>query len=150
MAAIAATSPVLAMTGSGPSYGTALFAAAKMTEAAGVPAAGQDLEEWCHVEQYAYPDAMPVFVIAPPGRSHWRAAGLAVLAREQGRQVIAVTHQEDNGIAAHASAVLPVQGQPREEFSPLLYHLFAGYVGSYLAERLNRLPFHAGPIRAER
>ena len=66
---MAADSPVLVMTGSGPSYGTALFAAAKMTETAGVFAAGQDLEEWCHVERLAYPDAMPVFVIAPPGRS---------------------------------------------------------------------------------
>jgi glucosamine--fructose-6-phosphate aminotransferase (isomerizing) len=57
VAGIAASSPVLIMTGSGPSYGTALFAAAKMTETAGVFAAGQDLEEWCHVECLAYPDA---------------------------------------------------------------------------------------------
>lgn len=41
---------VLTFTGSGPSYGTAQFSAAKMTEGAGVFAAGQDLEEWCHVE----------------------------------------------------------------------------------------------------
>jgi glucosamine--fructose-6-phosphate aminotransferase (isomerizing) len=63
VAGIAAASPALVMTGSGPSYGSALFAAAKMTETAGVFAAGQDLEEWCHVERFAYPDAMPVFVI---------------------------------------------------------------------------------------
>jgi len=143
VAGIAAASPVLVMTGSGPSYGTALFAAAKMTETAGVFAAGQDLEEWCHVESLAYPDAMPVFVIAPPGRSRHRAAALAALARQQGRQVIAVTDAQDTGVAAHASAVLPVQGRTREEFSPLLYHIFAGYVASHLARQLGRLPFQA-------
>jgi glucosamine--fructose-6-phosphate aminotransferase (isomerizing) len=149
VADMAAASPVMVMTGSGPSYGTALFAAAKMTEAAGVFAAGQDLEEWCHVEALAYPDAMPVFVISPPGRSRWRAAGLAATARQQGRQVIAVTQEDDTDITTHAVAMLPVRGRAREEFSPLLYHVFAGCVASYLAQRLNRLPFQADlPPRA--
>lgn len=48
VAAMVADSPLLVMVGSGPNYGTALFSAAKMAEAAGVFAAGQDLEEWCH------------------------------------------------------------------------------------------------------
>jgi glucosamine--fructose-6-phosphate aminotransferase (isomerizing) len=143
VAGMAAGSPVMIMAGSGPSFGTALFSAAKMTEAAGVFAAGQDLEEWCHVESLAYPDAMPVFVIAPPGRSHWRAADVAALARRQGRQVIAVTRDDDTEVTASASVHLPVQGRVREEFSPLLYHVFAGYVASYLAQRLQRLPFQA-------
>ena len=146
VAGMAACSPVLVMTGSGPSYGTALFAAAKMTETAGVFAAGQDLEEWCHVERFAYPDAMPVFVIAPPGRSRQDAATVAATAQRQGRQVIAVTDEDDTNVTAHASAVLPVRGRAREEFSPLLYHVFAGYVASYLAVRLNRLPFQAGQL----
>lgn len=143
VAGTVASSPVLVMAGSGPSYGTALFSAAKMTETAGVFAAGQDLEEWRHVERFAYPDAMPVFVIAPPGRSHQHAAALAETARQQGRQVIAITDEDDTDVAAHATTVLPVRGQAREEFSPLLYHVFADYVASYLAVRLNRLPFQA-------
>jgi glucosamine--fructose-6-phosphate aminotransferase (isomerizing) len=143
VAGLAAASPVIVMTGSGPSYGTALFTAAKMTETAGVFAAGQDLEEWCHVETYASPDAMPVFVIAPPGRTHWRAVGVAEAARQQGRQVITVTHEDDAEVTPHATASLPVRGHAREEFSPLLYHVFAGYVASHLAVRLDRLPFRA-------
>lgn len=146
----AAASPVLVMVGSGPSYGTALFAAAKMTETAGVIAAGQDLEEWCHVEAFAYPDSIPVFVIAPPGRSHQRAAALAATARRQGRQVIAVTDEDDIDVTAHAAARLPVRGRAREEFSPLLYHIFADYVASYLAERLGRLPFRGDRPSQER
>ena len=131
----------LVMAGSGPSYGTALFSAAKMIEAAGIFAMGQDLEEWWHVERFAYPIDMPVFVIAPPGRSHWRAGDLAATARGLGRRVIAVTHKDDTEVSRHAQVVLPVYGETREEFSPLVYHLFASYVASYAAERLGRSLF---------
>jgi glutamine---fructose-6-phosphate transaminase (isomerizing) len=135
--------PVMVMTGSGPSYGTALYGAAKMIEAAGIFTAGQDLEEWAHVERWAYPEDMPFFVISPPGRSRWRAAGVAATARELGRRVIAVAPTDDSEIADHARALLPVSGQVREEFSVLLYHIFASYLASYLATRLGRLPFQA-------
>jgi glucosamine--fructose-6-phosphate aminotransferase (isomerizing) len=84
---------------------------------------------------------MPVFVIAPPGRSHWRAEELAAAARGLGRRVIAVTHRDDVDVASHAQFVLSVHGDPREELSPLLYHLFASRVASHVAERLGRLPF---------
>jgi glucosamine--fructose-6-phosphate aminotransferase (isomerizing) len=80
VADLIAATPTMVMVGSGPSYGTALFSAAKVVEAAGILALGQDLEEWGHVERFAYPVAMPVFVIAPPGRSHWRAGDLAATA----------------------------------------------------------------------
>ena len=136
-----AASPVVVMLGSGPSYGTALYSAAKLIEAAGVFAMGQDLEEWWHVERFAYPVDMPVFVIAPPGRSHWRAASVAATARGLGRRVIVVTHKDDTQVARHAHIVLPVHGEVREEFSPLLYHVFASYVAATVAERLGRCLF---------
>jgi glucosamine--fructose-6-phosphate aminotransferase (isomerizing) len=138
-----ADTPVLVMVGSGPSYGTALFIAAKVVEAAGIFAMGQDLEEWWHVERFAYPIDMPVFVIAPPGRSHWRAGDLAATARALGRRVIAVTYKDDTEVTRHAHAVLPVHGEVREEFSPLLYHLFADYVAFYVAARLGRALFQS-------
>ena len=138
-----ADTPTLVMTGSGPSYGTALFSAAKVVEAAGIFALGQDLEEWWHVERFAYPVDMPVFVIAPPGRSHWRAGDLAATARGLGRRVIAVTHKDDTEVTRQAYAVLPVQGEVREEFSPLLYHLFANYMAAYVAARLGRALFQS-------
>ncbi|MGH7964004.1 MAG: SIS domain-containing protein [Candidatus Binatia bacterium] len=138
-----ADTPVMVMVGSGPSYGTALFSAAKMVEAAGIFAIGQDLEEWWHVERFAYPVDMPVFVIAPPGRSYWRAGDLAATARALGRRVIAVTHKDDTEVTRHAHTVLPVYGEVREEFSPLLYHLFADYIASYVAARLGRALFQS-------
>jgi len=141
VADLIAATPTMVMVGSGPSYGTALFSAAKVVEAAGILALGQDLEEWWHVERFAYPVEMPVFVIAPPGRSHWRAGDVAATARGLGRWVIAVTHKDDTEVTRHAHAVFPVHGVVREEFSPLLYHLFASYVASYVAERLGRSLF---------
>ncbi len=138
-----AASPVAVMLGSGPSHGTALYSAAKLIEAAGVFTMGQDLEEWWHVERFAYPVDMPVFIIAPPGRSYWRAESVAATARGLGRRVIAVTHRDDTQAARHAHMVLPVQGEVREEFSPLLYHLFAGSVAAHVAERLGRCPFQS-------
>lgn len=139
-----ANAPVVTVVGSGPAYGTALFAAAKIIEASGVYAAGQDLEEWSHVERFAYPVDTPVVVIAPPGRSLPRAAALAAQANSLGRRVIAVTASDDTAVSRHAHAVLPVHGTVREEFSPLLYHLFADYTACYLAQHLTRSPFQAG------
>ena len=138
-----AASPVVVMLGSGPSYGTALYGAAKLIEAAGVFTMGQDLEEWWHVERFAYPVDMPVFVIAPPGRSHWRAQSVAATARGLGRRVIVVAHRDDAQVARHAHIVLPVHGEVREEFSPVLYHLFASYIAAHVAERLDRCPFQS-------
>jgi len=39
--------------------------------------------------------------------------------------------------------VLPVHGAVREEFSPVLYHLFANYVASYVTARLGRALFQS-------
>jgi glucosamine--fructose-6-phosphate aminotransferase (isomerizing) len=144
VARMIADSTSLLVVGSGPSYGTALFSAAKLNEAAGILAVGQDLEEWWHVERFAYPTDMPVFVIAPPGRSHARASEFAMTANRLGRRVIAVVHEKDSEIGRHARVVLPVRGEVREEFSPLLYHLFAGYVASHVARNLGRLLFQSG------
>lgn len=143
IAAIIAEAPALVVLGSGPSYGTASFSAAKMVEAAGMFAISQDLEEWKHVERFAYPANMPVIILGPPGHSYDLAVQVASAAKELGRRVIAVTGEDDTEIKCHAWAVLPVCGRSREEFSPLLYHLFASYIASFAGEYLGRKPFQA-------
>jgi glucosamine--fructose-6-phosphate aminotransferase (isomerizing) len=127
--------------GSGPSYGTAIFNAAKSVEAASILAVGQDLEEWWHVERFALPANMPIFVVAPPGRSHWRATNVAEVAKSLGKRVIAVVQDGDTEITRHADFVLPVMGDVREEFSPLVYHIAGDLMGSFLAEALGRKLF---------
>jgi len=54
-----------------------------------------------------------------------------------------VVHKDDTAVTRHAYAVFPVQGAVREEFSPLLYHLFAHYVASYVTARLGRSLFQS-------
>ncbi|MFD9389287.1 SIS domain-containing protein [Streptomyces sp. NPDC060000] len=139
-----ADAPVLAVLGSGPSYGTALYSAAKVIETSAVFAAGQDLEEWCHVERFARPSDMPVFVVAPPGQSSRHAGQVVRQAAVLGRRVVAVAPAEDLPGASESWAELPVHGQVREEFSPLLYHLYAAPLACHLAQRLDRTPFAAG------
>ncbi|ARF53276.1 hypothetical protein B1H19_03045 [Streptomyces gilvosporeus] len=136
--------PVVVMIGAGPGLGTALFGAAKIVEASAVFAMGQDLEEWCHVERFADPIDTPLFLLSCPGRAHSLAGAVAARATALGRQVIAVVPAEDTVVTPYAHTVLPVYGTTREEFSPLLYGLFAPYTAAFLAERLGRLPFRAG------
>jgi glutamine---fructose-6-phosphate transaminase (isomerizing) len=131
----------LVWVGSGPSYGTAIFSAAKTVEAAAVFAVGQDLEEWWHVERFALPSNMPTFIIAPPGRSYWRAVELAKAAKQMGRRLAAVVQDDDKEIAPLVDYVFPVVGQVREEFSPLVYHVAADLFASYLTDQLGRKLF---------
>ncbi|MBI0381476.1 hypothetical protein JBE27_35745, partial [Streptomyces albiflaviniger] len=138
-----ADAAVLSVLGSGPSHGTALFAAAKVIETSGVFATGQDLEEWCHVERFARPPATPVIVVAAPGRTYGHAAEVAARAAALGRRVITVAPEDDPGVARLGWAALPVTGRVREEFSPLLYHVFAAPLSCHLAQHLGRAPFLA-------
>ncbi len=127
--------------GSGPSYGTAIFSAAKTVEAAAVFSVGQDLEEWWHVEKFAFPKDMPTFIVAPPGRSHWRAVELVKTARQIGRRIGVVIQNGDKEIAELADYVFPVMGEVREEFSPLVYHVAGDLYAAYLTANLGRKLF---------
>jgi glucosamine--fructose-6-phosphate aminotransferase (isomerizing) len=133
----------LIFVGSGPSYGTAMFSAAKVVEAAGVFSIAQDLEEWAHVESLAYPDDTPTFIIAPPGKGYWRAIELAKAAKEKGRRIIAVVNDQDQEVSQYADYRLPVLGEVREEFSPLIYHIAADLFAAYLTIELGRSMFQS-------
>lgn len=129
------------MVGSGPSYGSAIFSGAKLVEAAGIFAVGQDLEEWAHVEGLAYPLDYPVYMIAPRGKSYWRAEKLAVLISLLGHPLLLVAAQDDTVIHSKARYLFPLVGEFRESFSPLLTHIPASLFGCFLAEKAGRLPF---------
>lgn len=139
--------PTQVWLGSGPSFGTAMFSAAKVVEAAGQFAIGQDLEEWAHVERFIYPDEMPTFIIAPPGRSYGRAADLARQAKGLGRKIIAVVDSNDEEIASISDFVFPIVGSVREEFAPMVYHLPANLFASHLATALGRKLFQTDSPR---
>jgi len=122
--------------GGGPNYGTALFSAAKLLEASGDAAVGQDTEEWTHLQYFAREQATPTFIIDAGGRSTSRAREVAVAARTIGRRVAAIVPREESVIAAEAEVVLPVQAQVREAFSPILYGLTGMLFAAYRAQLL--------------
>lgn len=140
-AKVAKDSPFISFTGSGPSFGSAYFSGAKVVEGAGVFPGIQDLEEWAHVERFSYPTDFPVFLVAPPGRSYWRALELAKGVKLIGHPLLAVLDSKDQEIAKLADFVFPVQGQVDEMFSPLLYYIAGTTFAYYLASELKRCMF---------
>ncbi len=129
--------------GGGPNYGTALFSAAKVLEASGDSALGQDTEEWAHLQYFAREQATPTFIIDAGGRSNSRAREIAVAARTIGRRVVAIVPHGESAISAHAESVLPVHGRVREAFSPLVYCLAGMLFADYRAQLLGESYFQS-------
>jgi glucosamine--fructose-6-phosphate aminotransferase (isomerizing) len=126
------SSPVVFL-GSGPAYGLALFSAAKLVEAAGVAAWGQDVEEWAHVEYFAEPANTPTWLLSSSGRSQGREDEIAEAALAINR-----------GWTISRWPGLPHwSGMMREVLSPLA--LWPGPVAfaSRRAEQLGEKPFRA-------
>ena len=140
-AAACAKAPFISYAGSGPGLGSAMFSSAKVVEASGVFAVGQDLEEWAHVERFAYPLDFPVFIVAPPGKGYWRALELAKAVKVMGHPLMVVVDENDKELAALADYVFPVKGQVREELSPLLYYQSGTVFSYYLAKAVGRSMF---------
>jgi glucosamine--fructose-6-phosphate aminotransferase (isomerizing) len=125
--------------GDGPNYATALFSAAKLIEAAGRHAVGQDTEEWAHLQYFVKVDPKtPTFMISPGARGHERAAELVEPLKRIGRILVAVVPEGDKAIAPQADWVLPVVGQVREIFTPMVYavagELFAAHLSDVVGE----------------
>ncbi len=133
--------PEFVFTGHGPNYGSALFSAAKIIEASGASAWGQNTEEWAHLQYFCKRPQTPTFVIAPPGSGYSRAAELVPIMKRIGRQVIAIVDQGDAQIAPLADAVLPVASPVREAFSPLLYTLAGELLAAYHSKATGEPPF---------
>jgi glutamine---fructose-6-phosphate transaminase (isomerizing) len=128
----------------GPNYATALFSAAKLMEAAGRHAAGQDTEEWAHL-QYFVNDAptTPTFLISPGGRGHARAAELIEPLQRIGRTIVAIVPEGDTAIAPQAKWVLPVVGDVPELFSPMVYAIAGELFSAYLSQAIGEPPFRS-------
>ena len=120
--------------GSGPSYATALFIAAKLVESCGANAWGQDIEEWAHIQFFNRQEHTPTCVIIPPGRSVDRALELLPYIKGIGRPTLAVASSEQPFLPTQADIVLPVPQAVPEVFSPLVYCLAGELLAYYLAE----------------
>jgi glucosamine--fructose-6-phosphate aminotransferase (isomerizing) len=109
--------------GAGPLYGVAIFSAAKMLEASGDPAMAQDTEEWAHLQYFSARPDTPTILISAGGNDADRVAEVARAAQVIGRRVVAVVPEGEKDISQYVQAVLPVKGQVRECFAPLVYSI---------------------------
>jgi glucosamine--fructose-6-phosphate aminotransferase (isomerizing) len=123
--------------GTGPNFATALFSAAKILEATGDPALGQDMEEWNHLQYFVRQTGTPTFLITAGQRDLSRAEETAVAARQLGRRVVAVAPRSASTLHKTADASLFMAEVP-EMFSPIVASipasLFAAYRSGLIGE----------------
>jgi glucosamine--fructose-6-phosphate aminotransferase (isomerizing) len=119
--------------GGGPSYANALFSAAKLVEACGVNAIGQDLEEWAHIQFFLRAPRLPTLLIAPPGRCSDRALELAaVIQGLSGLSTLVGAHDEE-ALKARAGHYFGISGRVDEALSPLLTSMPVELLACHLA-----------------
>jgi glucosamine--fructose-6-phosphate aminotransferase (isomerizing) len=129
--------------GAGPNFATALFSAAKLLEASGDPALGQETEEWAHLQYFAREVNTPTFVITNAGRDLTRANEVLVAGKTVGRRVAAVAPHTAADLHQSADYSLFLPDGVREMFSPVVAciptELFAAFRSEVLGE-----PFFRG------
>ena len=125
--------------GAGPNFASALFSAAKILEATGDTALGQDMEEWNHLQYFVRKPSSPTFVISAGKRDLSRATETAVAAKQIGRRVVAVAPKSAAGLHVAAGNSLLIADVP-EMFSPLVSCIPAGLFSAYRSDLVDE-PF---------
>ena len=123
-------------TGSSPNFATALFIAAKVLEASGDSALGQDIEEWAHLQYFAKEVKTPTFIITAGERDLSRAEEIIIAAKKIGRKVAVISPKSASGLIKHADYHFPIP-LVREMFSPLIAAIPGELFAAYRAEFIN-------------
>jgi len=127
----------------GPNYANALFSAAKLIEACGVNAVGQELEEWAHIQFFLRSPQLPTLLIAPPGRCFDRAVELAHVMQDLGCLLAVVGSADASVLPPSTSDSFAVRGAVPEIFSPLLTSTPAELLACHLAHQSQESFFRA-------
>jgi glucosamine--fructose-6-phosphate aminotransferase (isomerizing) len=130
----------IAFTGTGPSHGTAMFEAAKFVETSGVYAFGQDMEEWNHVEGFAYPLTSLLVVHLNPGPTYKRAETLAISAGALGHKIVVIAPEKIKDIAIGDTTII-LYGPYDEWLSPLTQFIPFTLIAAIVAEKHKRAMF---------
>ncbi len=128
--------------GGGPNFGIALFSAAKLLEASGDPALGQDTEEWAHLQYFAKTVNTPTFFITAGDRDLSRTLEVVIAAKQIGRRVAVICPKTATELIEKADAAftfVPV----KEMFSPLVTQIAGELFAAYRAEVIGE-PFFRG------
>ncbi len=123
--------------GHGPHRATAEFSAAKVIEAAGLSAYGQDTEEWAHIQHYenARP-AMPTFLFCSGQRGHDRVQHLIPHIKNTGRTLIGILADKYAHEHTGFDHILRVYGDTHEFFTPIVYPVLPELFSAFLADAL--------------
>jgi glutamine---fructose-6-phosphate transaminase (isomerizing) len=127
--------PVFAV-GSGPDWGTANFATAKLLEAAGAVSVPQDLEEWAHEQYFATGEGRTVLAFGHDDAAQAGARQVTEMVAAVGGRTIGIGR--DLGPAAYRALRLP---EAPPGLSPLLTWLPAAVFALEFAEYHRRVPF---------
>jgi glutamine---fructose-6-phosphate transaminase (isomerizing) len=119
--------------GGGPSYANALFSAAKLVEACGVNAIGQDLEEWAHIQFFLRTPRLPTLLLAPPGRCFDRVLELVGMIQGLSGLATVVGLRDENALKGQAAYYFAINGKVDEALSPLLTSMPAELLACHLA-----------------
>jgi glutamine---fructose-6-phosphate transaminase (isomerizing) len=119
--------------GGGPSYANALFSAAKLIEACGVNAIGQELEEWAHIQFFLRVPSLPTLLIAPPGRCFDRVLELAGIMQGLTGLCTVIGAQDESGLKAQAAYYFGIRGRVDEALSPILTSMPVELLACHLA-----------------
>jgi len=124
--------------GNGPNFGTALFSAAKILEASGDSAMGQETEEWAHLQYFARAVSTPTFMINTGKRDLSRVIEVAIAAKQIGRRLVAIGPADNADFLKLADAQMPFPGTVREAFTAMVAaipgELFAAYRSDVIGE----------------
>ena len=119
--------------GGGPNYANALFSAAKLVEACGVNAIGQELEEWAHIQFFLKVPKLPTLLIAPPGRCLDRAFELAAVIQGLTGLCTVVGGHDESALKEQAAHYFGIYGRVDEALSPILTSMPAELLACHLA-----------------
>jgi glucosamine--fructose-6-phosphate aminotransferase (isomerizing) len=136
-----AEGPFISCIGCGPDQGTASFSGAKIVEASGVYAAGQDPEEWNHVESFAYPLDSAMMVFANPGPALKRSVSLIHTGKAMGHRLLVICPGELREFENPVDQVIPVFGPYSPWLAVFTQYIPGTILAYYLAKRLNRAMF---------
>jgi glucosamine--fructose-6-phosphate aminotransferase (isomerizing) len=122
--------------GHGPHRASAEFSAAKVIEAAGLIAYGQDTEEWAHIQHFEnVRPAMPTFFFCSGQRGHDRVQSLIPHVKNTGRTLIGILSDGCADDHAGFDHVLRVEGATQEYFTPMVYPVLTELFAAYLAHQ---------------
>jgi glucosamine--fructose-6-phosphate aminotransferase (isomerizing) len=127
--------------GAGPLYGVAMFSAAKMLEASGDPAMAQETEEWAHLQYFSARPDTPTILISAANFDADRMSEIARAAQIIGRRVVGILPESETAIRQYVQHVLPVKGEVRECFAPLVYSIPGEILAAERAQAINAAYF---------